>query len=102
MSSDNAVALLAGRSRGDVRRTAVEVLCTVRSGLLRRNPCLLEHIHAVIFRRGFDADDLFLAAVEAVPHVAPVTAGAGFAVFGGAGFEEVGVFYAVQERREPG
>ncbi len=69
--------------------------------LLRRNPSLLKHIHAVIFRDDHLGDVFLLAAVEAVPDLAPVTAGAGFAVFGRAGFEEVGVLDTVQQWREP-
>src|SRR3546814_10313646 len=43
-----------------------------------------------------------LAAVEAGPHGVPVAPRRGLAVFGRAGFKEVGVLDAVEERGEPG
>ena len=69
---------------------------------LRRNPCLFKHINAVILRRRLNTDDLLFTVVEAVPYLAPIAAGAGFAVLGRAGFEEVGVLDTVQQWREPG
>src|SRR3546814_5765315 len=44
----------------------------------------------------------FLAAVEAGPHGVPVAARRALAVLGRAGFEEVGVLDAVEQRGEPG
>src|SRR3546814_3656430 len=44
----------------------------------------------------------FLAAVEAGPDGVPVAAGRALAILGRAGFEEVGVLDAVEQRGEPG
>ena len=72
-----------------------------RGGLFRGNAGLFKHVHAVIFGSGFDVGDLLFTVVEAVPDLAPIAACRRLAIFGRAGFEEVGVLDAVQQGREP-
>jgi hypothetical protein len=68
----------------------------------------------ILFRRQYRLPDIdvahvygaggqpcVLAFVEGVPDVVPVAAGGGFGIFGAAGFEEVGVLDAVQQRLQP-
>ena len=43
-------------------------------GLLRSNPSLFEHIHAVIFGGDNFADVSLFAVVKAAPHLAPIAA----------------------------
>ncbi len=72
-----------------------------REGLLRGNPSRFKHVHAVIFGGWLNVGDLLLTVVEAVPYLAPIAACGRLAIFGRAGFEEVGVLDAVQQWREP-
>ena len=69
---------------------------------LRRDPRGLEHVRAFLVGVGGGAALDLLAAVERVPHVVPLAAGRSLGIFGRAGFEEVGVLDAVEQRGEPG
>ena len=83
------------------KRSAVQVPCTARSGLLRRYPNVAKHIRLTAHCFGQTAviGAFFLAAIKAAPYFVPIAARCGFGIFGGAGFEEVGVLDAVEQWR---
>jgi hypothetical protein len=77
----------------------------VTGDLLRRNSGVFEHVAHFAFEGGEGGGVGgfgFEAGVEAVPDGVPVATGGALGIFGGALFEEVRVFHAVEQRGEPG